>query len=59
MANKLLELNPYSEIAIKRVMGSLVTLGDRPAAAKALVNWKTSLAKDLEIVDDRSFSDFV
>ena len=59
MANKLLELNPYSEIAIKRVMGSLVALGDRPAAAKALVNWKTSLATDLEIVDDRSFSDFV
>jgi DNA-binding SARP family transcriptional activator len=59
MAHQLLKFNPYSEVAIRKVMRSHVAFGDKPAAAKALADWKATLAKDLELFDNRTLADFV
>lgn len=59
MSHELLKLNPFSEVAIRKVMRSHVALGDKPAAAKALADWKATLARELDLFDNRSLADFV
>jgi DNA-binding SARP family transcriptional activator len=59
MAHQLLKLNPFSEVAIRKVMRSHVALGDKPAAAKALADWKATLARELDLFDNRTLADFV
>ena len=58
MANKLMELTPYSEVAIRKLICSYVSLGDKAAATKVLNDWKTVLAKELQIIETREIEDF-